>query len=417
MAERAGVPLTVFQNRRLDGDFLTARRVVEGGELGTVLRFESRFERFRPDVGDGWRELPAQADGGGLLLDLGAAPRGPGPRAVRPAAAGLCRDRRSPAGRGGGGRRVPRARASGRRALPPVDERGGAAARAAPARERHRARASPATGSTRRSRSSSRACGRATRATGSAAHGRLVDAGGSRELALERGAYERFYEAVVPWLRDGAPAPVDPRDSLACLRVLDAARAERRQPIFNRVERNVMKTSLGIWALGPDGHPLRARRLPAGAQLPGRAHARTRSRAPIAGLGDLIDGYEFHYPQELSDDNLAEVRAGARRARHLLHGHRAPSRPALRQGRALVSGRRRARARRSRSAWRPPTSPRRVGAQLICWPGIEGYNYPFQTPYARSWGWFIEGMGAGWPSAATSAASSSSSSTRTPSPR
>ena len=66
------MPLTVFQNRRLDGDFLTARRVVEGGELGTVLRFESRFERFRPDVGEGWRELPAQADGGGLLLDLGA---------------------------------------------------------------------------------------------------------------------------------------------------------------------------------------------------------------------------------------------------------------------------------------------------------------------------------------------------------
>jgi scyllo-inositol 2-dehydrogenase (NADP+) len=43
-------------------------------------------------------------------------------------------------------------------------------------------------------------------------------------VPLERGAYERFYEAVVPWLRDGAPAPVDPRDSLACLRVLDAAR-------------------------------------------------------------------------------------------------------------------------------------------------------------------------------------------------
>ena len=50
---------------------------------------------------------------------------------------------------------------------------------------------------------------------------------GRRELPLDRGAYERFYEAVVSWLRDGAAAPVDPRDSLACLRVLDAARAAR----------------------------------------------------------------------------------------------------------------------------------------------------------------------------------------------
>ena len=41
---------------------------------------------------------------------------------------------------------------------------------------------------------------------------------------LEPGAYQRFYEGVVAWLRDGAPPPVDPKDSLACMRVLDAAR-------------------------------------------------------------------------------------------------------------------------------------------------------------------------------------------------
>ena len=29
---------------------------------------------------------------------------------------------------------------------------------------------------------------------------------------------------------------------------------------------------------------------------------------------------------------------------------------------------------------------------MICWPGIEGYNYPFQTPYAESWEWFIDGI-------------------------
>jgi xylose isomerase len=33
-----------------------------------------------------------------------------------------------------------------------------------------------------------------------------------------------------------------------------------------------------------------------------------------------------------------------------------------------------------------------LGAHLIIWPGGEGYNYPFQTPYAESWGWLIDGM-------------------------
>jgi xylose isomerase len=32
-------------------------------------------------------------------------------------------------------------------------------------------------------------------------------------------------------------------------------------------------------------------------------------------------------------------------------------------------------------------------ANFIIWPGIEGYNYPFQTPYRESWGWLIEGIG------------------------
>ena len=29
---------------------------------------------------------------------------------------------------------------------------------------------------------------------------------------------------------------------------------------------------------------------------------------------------------------------------------------------------------------------------MVCWPGIEGYNYPFQTPYAESWAWFVDGI-------------------------
>ncbi|MFC5999360.1 Gfo/Idh/MocA family protein [Quadrisphaera sp. GCM10027208] len=69
-AEQAGVPLTVFQNRRWDGEHLTLRRLLADGALGEVIRFERRWERWRPVPKDRWRENAAPADGGGLLLDL-----------------------------------------------------------------------------------------------------------------------------------------------------------------------------------------------------------------------------------------------------------------------------------------------------------------------------------------------------------
>lgn len=71
-AKRAGVLLSVFQNRRYDGDFLTLRTLLQGGRIGHVDRFESRFERWRPTVDPTlWREDADPSRGGGLLLDLG----------------------------------------------------------------------------------------------------------------------------------------------------------------------------------------------------------------------------------------------------------------------------------------------------------------------------------------------------------
>ena len=61
--------LTAFQNRRWDGDFLTVRRLIAEGALGSVHRFESRIDRWRPDLTGAWRERAEEA--GGLLLDLG----------------------------------------------------------------------------------------------------------------------------------------------------------------------------------------------------------------------------------------------------------------------------------------------------------------------------------------------------------
>ncbi|WP_329564446.1 Gfo/Idh/MocA family protein [Kitasatospora sp. NBC_01266] len=72
LAQSRGALLTVFQNRRWDNDFRTARRLIESGALGQVHRFESRFERFRPKPKAGWRELADPAEAGGTLYDLGS---------------------------------------------------------------------------------------------------------------------------------------------------------------------------------------------------------------------------------------------------------------------------------------------------------------------------------------------------------
>jgi len=66
-----GVFLTVFHNRRWDGDFLTVRRLIAEGTLGEPRRFESRFERWRPAPMATWRESGAPEDAGGVLFDLG----------------------------------------------------------------------------------------------------------------------------------------------------------------------------------------------------------------------------------------------------------------------------------------------------------------------------------------------------------
>jgi predicted dehydrogenase len=70
-AER-GQLLSVFQNRRWDGDFRTVAELVRAGRLGRVNRFESRFERWRPRLKGGWRELGDRSEGSGLLYDLGS---------------------------------------------------------------------------------------------------------------------------------------------------------------------------------------------------------------------------------------------------------------------------------------------------------------------------------------------------------
>jgi scyllo-inositol 2-dehydrogenase (NADP+) len=69
-AARAGRTLSVFQNRRWDGDFLTVKRLIADGSLGRLSYYEARFDRYRPQIKAGWRE--EEKEGSGLLFDLGS---------------------------------------------------------------------------------------------------------------------------------------------------------------------------------------------------------------------------------------------------------------------------------------------------------------------------------------------------------
>jgi scyllo-inositol 2-dehydrogenase (NADP+) len=62
--------LTVYQDRRFDGDFRTVQELLAKGSLGKIVRFESAFDRCRPQIrANSWKEKPAP--GSGVFLDLG----------------------------------------------------------------------------------------------------------------------------------------------------------------------------------------------------------------------------------------------------------------------------------------------------------------------------------------------------------
>jgi predicted dehydrogenase len=68
-AKENGRLITVYQNRRYDGDFQAIRKLVDEGTLGRIVRFETHYDRYRPRLKPGaWRETTRP--GSGILFDL-----------------------------------------------------------------------------------------------------------------------------------------------------------------------------------------------------------------------------------------------------------------------------------------------------------------------------------------------------------
>jgi scyllo-inositol 2-dehydrogenase (NADP+) len=227
-AERRGLLLTVYLNRRWDSDQLTLRRLLREGAVGEVLRYESRMERWKPSLSGRkpWSEVSPPEAGGGVTLDLGThlvdealVHFGP----VRHVYAEL--ENR----RGGGadddaylalahasGVRShlwisllaatpgPRLRVLGDRAAYVVTDVDGQ-------EDALRAGARPGDGAPWGAEPEER-------------WGRLISEEGSEPVPSERGDWPRFYAELERALREAGPLPVDPRDAVAGLEVIDAAR-------------------------------------------------------------------------------------------------------------------------------------------------------------------------------------------------
>ncbi len=70
LSKQNNVMLSVYQNRRWDGDFLTVKKLKDDGVLGEIHTYEAHFDRFVPVIPGGWRE--ENAPGAGMLYDLGS---------------------------------------------------------------------------------------------------------------------------------------------------------------------------------------------------------------------------------------------------------------------------------------------------------------------------------------------------------
>jgi predicted dehydrogenase len=69
LAKENGIVISVFHNRRWDGDYLTVREVIHSKRVGRLVEFESHFDRYRKTIKPSWKD---QSNGTGTLYNLGS---------------------------------------------------------------------------------------------------------------------------------------------------------------------------------------------------------------------------------------------------------------------------------------------------------------------------------------------------------
>ncbi|HEX8244263.1 MAG TPA: Gfo/Idh/MocA family oxidoreductase [Longimicrobium sp.] len=225
-ARARGVLLTVFQNRRWDGDFLTLRRLLAEGALGDVHRFESRFERWRPTPKQGWREKGDPAEAGGVLYDLGSHLVDQALVLFGPATHVYAElDRRRPGVEVDDDAFVALTHASGVRShlwMSSISADDNGRLRVLGSRAayvKHHLDVQEAA-----LRAGARPGGPDWGEDPRDHWGRLGSGEAWETVPTERGDYPAFYAAVAAAIRNDTPPPVDPADAVAVLEIIEAAR-------------------------------------------------------------------------------------------------------------------------------------------------------------------------------------------------
>lgn len=227
-ARRRNLLLTVYHNRRWDGEMLTVKRLLAEQAFGDVLRFESRLERWRPEPKGGWRERGAPEYAGGLLYDLGTHLIDQALHLFGPVTHVYAElDRRRPGMQVDDDVFLALTHASGVRShltasslsAQPIARMRVLGSRAAYLKVHGDVQEAALRAGERPDRPG---WGEEPRE-----HWGLLGVGdAAAPVRSEPGAYQEFYAGVVAALRDGAPVPVDPEDAVAGLEIIELARSQ-----------------------------------------------------------------------------------------------------------------------------------------------------------------------------------------------
>ncbi|MDO6354732.1 TIM barrel protein [Caloramator sp. CAR-1] len=151
-----------------------------------------------------------------------------------------------------------------------------------------------------------------------------------------------------------------------------------------------IKNSVGIWAFGPTATRF----------VPGGYHVEVinetmeeKTERVVNGLMDYIDGFEYHYPNEINEKNIEPIKkildSAGKDIYCLALGHHVNPNYALG---SFINPNPKIRREAIDIAKAGIDMAGSIGANFIIWPGGEGYNYPFQTNYEEMWNNFINAI-------------------------
>ncbi len=149
-----------------------------------------------------------------------------------------------------------------------------------------------------------------------------------------------------------------------------------------------VKNSVGIWAFGSNA----TRFMPSGYHPGAGAEGMPEKvKRVVDGLGDLVDGYEFHYPGEVDESNVEQIKDALGEADLYAVALGLFNNPKYALG-TFINPDERLRRESIEAAKRGVELSAAIGANYIIWPGGEGYNYPFQVLYNTVWEHFIDAI-------------------------